>query len=141
MNFDRLRQLFGAYGAEPSRWPADERDEAIHLAAVAEPADAQAERALDRLLDAWAVDAASLDLRQRIFAQTPRMAHSAWRSVGLWVQGAALAAACAAGLLAGLSLARVDYSGRTGDRDTDTVAATTYDAGTIATTPADSETT
>ena len=141
MNFDRLKQLFGAYGAEPSRWPAAERDDAVHLAAVAEPADAQAERALDQLLDAWAVDAASLDLRRRILAQTPQMVRSAGRSVGLWVQGAALAAACAAGLLAGLSLARVDYSGRTGDRDADTVATATYDAGTIATTPVDSETT
>jgi hypothetical protein len=139
MDFDRLKQLFGVYGAEPNRWPAHERDEAIRLRSLAEPVDAPTARALDDLLDAWVVDAASLDLRRRILNQAPGLRRSTWRSLGLWVQGACLAAACAAGLLAGLSFGRVDYGGRAADRETDAVAA--YDAGTIAAQPADSETT
>jgi hypothetical protein len=59
--------------------------------------------------------------------------------VGLWIEGACLAAACAAGLLAGLSLGEVGRSAA--DHTADTVTAAAYDAGTIAAQPADSETT
>lgn len=142
MDRDRLKQLFRAYGGDASRWPAHERDEAERLASAGEPADADAARGLDRMLDAWVVDAASLDLRQRILDQAPGLKPSRWRSAGLWIEGACLAAACAAGLLAGLSLGEVNRTGRaTSDRETEAVAAVGYDAGTIAEAPVDAETT
>lgn len=52
MTLERLRILIEAYGAEPSRWPEDERGAAATL--LAESAEARAlvaeEAALDRLL-------------------------------------------------------------------------------------------
>jgi hypothetical protein len=72
MNEHRLREILAAYGADPSRWPADERDAATALLARAPhaflSADHDAESALDALLRKEESPAASAALRARIAA-------------------------------------------------------------------------
>ena len=53
MNLDRLKSLLEAYGANPSRWPAEERDAAEAMIAASDQArEALAEASrLDALLD------------------------------------------------------------------------------------------
>jgi hypothetical protein len=54
MAFERFRTIVDAYGADPDRWPADERAEALALVACSAEASAYAQQAeaLDTLLDA-----------------------------------------------------------------------------------------
>jgi hypothetical protein len=128
MNSERLRALIEAYGAWPDRWPEAERDEAIvALAGLPEAdADLRAAQALDTVLDAWRMDAPTetflRDIEARAMAQRPMQAPRSPRlSSGLrpprlqplrlrrpalaWLSSAGLAAACAAGIIAGVRLA------------------------------------
>lgn len=107
MTIDRFRSLAEAYGGSVARWPAGEREAAAALMAAA-PNAARAileeADALDSVLDSWRPVAASRDVLERIVASAPvRQArrHLSW----LWGAGAGfgLAAACAAGLAAGVA--------------------------------------
>ena len=69
MDADRLKALFEAYGGDPRRWPDRERAAGIALSAMAEPETIEAELELDAWLDDWAIEPATLDLRQRILDQ------------------------------------------------------------------------
>lgn len=107
MTPDRFRNLAEAYGGELSRWPGAERAAAERLLA-AEPALAAVlaeASALDDLLAAVPAPSASAALAERIAASAPapRRPRLSWAwPAGL---GAGLAAACAAGLLAGVHMA------------------------------------
>jgi hypothetical protein len=58
--------------------------------------------ALDAALDAWRPPAATADLREKVLATAPKP-RMAPRWAGLWLSGAGLAAACAAGLIVGIA--------------------------------------
>ena len=113
MNQERFDLLIQAYGAEPARWPATEREAAARYLAEHPRAAAPlaAARTLDAMLDAWAPQQATVALRERILASAPQAgsiethrARPGWRWRGLWLSGAGLAAACAAGAITGASL-------------------------------------
>jgi len=109
MNRDRFQDLAHAFGGAVARWPAAERDAAAELMAAdpdfARTVLAEAE-ALDAVLDAWPSPIVTHELREAVIAQ----AGLAGRRVGSlgWIwgagAGAGLAAACAAGLMMGVSL-------------------------------------
>lgn len=103
MSPERFDALIAAYGAEPSRWPAAEREAAT--AYLGRRPDALgAEQALDEALDAWRPAPASAALRERILAAAPRPAPTRWSWRQVWLPGAGLAAACAAGAVVGATL-------------------------------------
>ena len=64
MNLTRLRDILDAYGADPRRWPAAERDAALALLSGSEEARALRDEAaaLDTLLDTAQVPAPSPEL-------------------------------------------------------------------------------
>ena len=107
MTRERFESLAEAYGGEPARWPADER-EAAALMMAAEPAFARAvlgrAGGLDTALDAWRPQAPSTTLLERILASAPaaRRPRFAWLSPAALAAG--LAAACAAGVAFGVAL-------------------------------------
>jgi hypothetical protein len=107
MNPERLDQLIATYGAEPARWPADERAEAQALLG-ANAAAIDAALALDSALDAWKPQFPTMDLRNRILAAAPKPRTQRpvwiWARPRLWLQGAGLAMACVAGVAAGVTL-------------------------------------
>jgi hypothetical protein len=107
MNPERLDQLIAAYGAEPARWPAVERAEAEALLG-ADAAALHAARALDEALDAWRPQFPTMDLRNRILAAAPKPRGQGlvrgWARPRLWLRGAGLAIACAAGVAVGATL-------------------------------------
>ena len=105
MNKDRFLDIIEAYGSDPRRWPAAERDDALalvrsdaELAVVLREADR-----LDALLDESRPLAPSLALRSRVIAGAPR-GRAAPRRFGWWAPGAGLAAAGVAGVVFGASL-------------------------------------
>lgn len=111
MNPSRFEALISAYGAEPARWPAAERETALAFASAHPDAGAmaEAERALDDALDAWKPQFPTMALRNAILAASPPFRRRVgwnwgpnWRAV--WLSGAGLAAACAAGALVGATL-------------------------------------
>lgn len=70
MKLERLQTLLTTYGADPDRWPADERAAALQLlsGSVAAQNLAAEQRRLDAALDAWepavpALDMAALEAR------------------------------------------------------------------------------
>ncbi|MDR3513220.1 MAG: hypothetical protein P4L73_16410 [Caulobacteraceae bacterium] len=140
MDHQRFEQLVAAYGADPARWPAQERAEAERLVAGADLAEA---RALDAALDAFRVEAPSLALRQRILATAPRprggrlFKPGGFRPSGVfWLSGASLAAACAVGVIAGVSLGgALATTSAQADRDADASAA--FEAVTVFGSPID----
>jgi hypothetical protein len=87
---------------------------------------------LDRLLDAYVVEAPSAALRERISASAPKpRTRRPWFADGaLWLSGAGLAVACAAGVLVGTDLGGA--AALSGLNDADTAAAfggpTAFDA-------------
>ncbi|MEO8114875.1 MAG: hypothetical protein ABI655_10860 [Phenylobacterium sp.] len=104
---DRFEALAAAYGGDIARWPAETRDDAAAFLA-ADLVRAQGilagESRLDALLDDYRTAPASHELVQRIVAGAPR-ARPRWAAwlvpAGL---GAALAGACAAGLIVGVQV-------------------------------------
>lgn len=115
MTRDRFAELADAYGGDVSRWPTEAREAAAVLM-TAEPAFTGAvlvrAGALDAALDAWRPAPASAGLVERIAALAP----AARRRWPVWLSpaalGAGLAAACVAGVVAG-----VQVSERANDRD------------------------
>lgn len=108
MRRKRFRQLLAAYGAEPGRWPAAEREAALALVA-ADPALRALlddERPLDRLLDAH--DPASSPDLAAAEISLPRRLPPQRRGLGAWLGGrwlwpevATLATAALIGLVIG----------------------------------------
>lgn len=112
----RFRKLLSSYGADPERWPEDERAAAAALLAASSGARALRDRAktLDRMLDTYRVDAADDGLRGQILAAPhnpvfapveidPRAGQGGLRWRGIWPQLAALAGACVLGFIIGTS--------------------------------------
>jgi hypothetical protein len=105
MDRQRFLTIVEAYGAEPRRWPASERDAALALASAdAEAAAALAEaQALEAVLDANVPPQPSAATRRRILEAAPRRRRSAL-DLGWWISGAGLAAAGVAGVVFGTTL-------------------------------------
>lgn len=112
IGLDRFRHLLDAHGADPARWPAQERAAALALVEAEPAARALLDeaRALDVALDALPTPRAASDLRLRVLADAPigRSAPapsilSAWlHRLGRWtLAGPALAGALALGLAVG----------------------------------------
>ncbi len=113
--FDRLQSLIDAYGAEPARWPADERAAALLLLANSAEARAYAQDAgvLDALLDraplrpTVTVDPAALAARITRAPNRRAAARATWSRRPVfgfgWPNLAALAAAAIVGFVVGWS--------------------------------------
>lgn len=108
MTLERFKVLVEAYGANPARWPAEERDVAEAFANATPEAQAllAEARALDHVLDAAATAPVSRDLETRVLdsfnAPKPRRALlPEWMP---WPQAAALAASLVLGMFAGGAL-------------------------------------
>ena len=121
MDRARFEAMAQAYGADPRRWPASERDAAQAFASThAEIARAIVSEAedLDHLLFAAPAVTPSAALRQAVLASAPK-ARPARRGFSFWMSGAGLAAAAAAGIIVGTSAT----SAAVGDMRTDAVLA------------------
>jgi ferric-dicitrate binding protein FerR (iron transport regulator) len=104
MNAERFETLADAYGGDIAHWPAAEQDEArAWSAAHPDAADilVQAD-ALDALLSTADRFKPGLEFQQRVVASFPRRPALVSRP-RTWVSGAALAAACAAGVIIGVN--------------------------------------
>jgi hypothetical protein len=109
MELVRLGELLDAYGGDPGRWPAAERDAALALLASSPIARAQqqAARVLDSALDACTVAPPDAALRSALIASGPQPRRSwraslteLWRDLGGWqLAGPAFAASLALGAL------------------------------------------
>ncbi|HYF23923.1 MAG TPA: hypothetical protein VD929_11050 [Caulobacteraceae bacterium] len=105
MNAERFEAMVAAYGAEPRRWPEEERAAALAFL----NADPVAERLLfearmtDAALSAAPSQVAGAALRDRVLAAAPqpRPERAAWWSKPFLSWGAGLAAASVAGVVAG----------------------------------------
>jgi len=109
MSLERFRELLDAYGAESARWPVEEREAALLLAAGSEEARRLRKEAkrLDSLLDRSVSPKPSAELIARVMSGIPsRRASSARRwGIGfaraLWsMRGSYAAAGAACGLAA-----------------------------------------
>jgi hypothetical protein len=108
LSAERLAALAAAYGADPARWPADERDAAVRLAdGVAQPAPtpdmAEAAR-IDRLLDAAPTPPQpAAALAGRILAEAPQPKGARLRLAfgAVWRPVTGLAVAAMLGVLVG----------------------------------------
>lgn len=109
---DRFGHLLDVHGADPGRWPAQEREAALALVEAEPAARALLDeaRALDAALDALPAPRAAPDLRLRVLAAAPsgrtvpaRATPFAWlHRLGRWtLAGPALAGALALGLAVG----------------------------------------
>jgi hypothetical protein len=113
MTPDRLEELVAAYGADPQRWPADERSAALALLERVPLLHVELDRmaGLDAVLDRWPSPAPRLDaesLTARITAtrqarpEVLAKRRFRWPSLA-WPNAAGLAAAALAGFLVGWS--------------------------------------
>lgn len=114
MNPSRFESLIAAYGAEPTRWPAAEREAALAFLSAHPDAGAMAEveRALDDALDGWKAQFPTMALRNAILAASPPFRQRPrlnWRR--MWLSGAGLAAAGAAGVMVGVGLIGPNLAG------------------------------
>lgn len=112
MNAERLKALADAYGADPRRWPEGAREAALAFMG-ADPARAERllfeARQTDLALDASTPPHVSHALRERVIALAATAGLKTRRPrFGLgglaWFSGAGWAAACAAGVIAGMNL-------------------------------------
>jgi len=96
MTLDRFRALADAYGGVVARWPEDQRDAAMRIAAHPEAVTIlQEASAVDTMLDAWSVPAPASSLSDRI-AGHRAMPHPSPAGRGrLWWSGIGIAAALA----------------------------------------------
>lgn len=112
MNIERFAQLAEAFGGDLRRWPASERIEAEAFLASDRGAAALLDdaRTLDLMLDAWGQPQIAPALRDRVLSTAPRERRSTspWALAAPWLRGAGLAAACAAGVVVGGTLAARD---------------------------------
>lgn len=122
MNADRFQTLVDAYGADWRRWPEAEREAARAFSETAERQMFEA-RQVDAALDAFKAAPVSHDLRDRVIAMATQLALKprSIRPFFGWAPRLGLAAACAAGVVVGLS-ATIDY------RDTVQADTTLYQA-------------
>lgn len=105
MDIERFERLIEAYGADPRRWPVTEREAARAFAhAHAERCGPLLEAAheLDLAMDCAPVGAPSLALRERVIGAAPRGLRPGLGAATRWLWWPGLAAACAAGVLAGV---------------------------------------
>lgn len=116
MSLERFAVIVDAYGAEPRRWPAAEREAAVTLAATdADAAALLAEaRSLDAGLDALPLPAAATAARRRAAMPAPELP-SRWQEflglLGGWKLAApAMAMALVAGLDVGMRASRSDWA-------------------------------
>lgn len=74
MNIERIKTIIEAYGADPVRWPHDERTEAIAIVEGSHELEELVEdaRRLDATLDEIAPTTAPSALRERILANVAR---------------------------------------------------------------------
>jgi hypothetical protein len=104
MTPERFRSLVDAYGADPSKWPNDDRVRAFEHAATPQGTDVRTALAdaamLDDLLDDYVVAAPDRALMARIVASAPASTTREWFS-HLW-SGLGVAGVAAAGVLAGV---------------------------------------
>lgn len=130
MTRDRFEELAEAYGGDVSRWPVEAR-EAAALLMAAEPGFtgevlARADR-LDAALDSWRPAPASAALVERIVAAAPR-ARPRWPT---WLSptalGAGLAAACAAGVIAGVQISERTNASEVAVSNTLAVVSTSFE--------------
>ena len=115
MGLDRFRELMEAYGADPQRWPDNERGVAQTLLAQNAEAVTLHRRAasLDALLDEATLPAAAFDAERMIAAVTGQPQRTAEivtlrparkpSASGFWLKVASLAAAAAIGFFVGVS--------------------------------------
>lgn len=117
MTLDRFTAILDAYGAEPRRWPAEERDRASAFA-HADPRGrallAEARR-LDATLDLDPAPTVRPELRARVLAAAPTPSQAlSWAVAGwarLWAPRAGLVAAGLAGVMFGAVLGGGDSDG------------------------------
>lgn len=103
MNAERFETLAGAYGGDIARWPEAEREAGLawrdaHPEARALLAEASE---LDDLLGTAPAFKPDLILRQRVITSFPQ--RPVLTRPRTWISGAALAAACAAGIFIGVN--------------------------------------
>lgn len=100
MKAERFGYLLDAYGAEPRRWPDEERDAALAFVRSDARAAAMMEAAggIDDLLAAHRVPAPSKALAAVIVARAPRRV---WSRARLWWAALGLGLAGAGGVFAG----------------------------------------
>ncbi len=115
MGLDRFRELLDAYGAEPGRWPANERGPAeVLLTRDAEAARLRKQAAaIDALLDRAMLAPPVIDAERLIADITAEPQRTAEivtlrparrpSAGGFWLKVASLAAAAAIGFLVGVS--------------------------------------
>ena len=115
MGLDRFRELLDAYGAEPGRWPANERGPAeMLLTQNTEAARLRSQAAaIDKLLDRAMLAPPVIDAERLIADITAEPQHTAEivtlrparrpSAGGFWLKVASLAAAAAIGFLVGVS--------------------------------------
>jgi len=109
MDAERFEQLAAAYGGAPERWPEAERDAALAFMAADRTAAERIlfeARLIDAALDASPQPQVSQALRDRILADAPRPRTERklgfeWFGLRGWAAGAAMAAACAVGVVTG----------------------------------------
>jgi hypothetical protein len=132
MTRDELRHLLDAHGADPSRWPAERREEAVQLLAAdaGARADLEAARSLDAMLLRFSVlSAADEQSAARVMGKfngpLPRQKQPFWRVPAAlldwqfapaWPRLAALAGCLLIGFSIGIS--GVDRSLARGDNQT-----------------------
>lgn len=118
MTPDRFRELLDAYGAEPARWPENEREAALAFANADASAGAMLDetKRLDALIAGMQIKPPVIDTA-RIVAAATRLAQEpdtsnvvafaakrrVARPVMMWARGAALAAATVCGFVIGMS--------------------------------------
>ncbi len=109
MDLARLAAILDAYGADPRRWPQDERAAALALLADSPEARAlcDAAEALDTLLDAPVPPAPSPELRAAILAAAQRpsfrqLLADLWPFGPAWQPASAFAAAVLLGVAIGI---------------------------------------
>ncbi len=122
MDEARFMELLGAYGAELSRWPEDERASAEALLEVASHRIKdiwESERAFDHLLALEKDIPASIALETRVLAASPVGGSKGRRAFAVgewklpqWATGGAIAASLALGLAVG-------YAGEPAQTDAD----------------------
>jgi hypothetical protein len=115
MGLDRFRELLDAYGAEPGRWPANERGPAeVLLTQNAEAARLRKQAAaIDAMLDRATLAPPVIDAERLIASITAEPQRTAEivalrpgrrpSAGGFWLKVASLAAAAAIGFLVGAS--------------------------------------
>jgi len=100
MTLDDLRRLLETYGANPERWPSDQRESARVLIAGSAAAQALAAAAarLDAALDLVSAPEPSAELFSRVLADAP-VNRSQRRVVARWAMAATVPLAIAAAVL------------------------------------------